>query len=38
VQNPRYATAVGLLSRDANFLRGEAARAQVAGISGAAKG
>ena len=38
VRNPRYAMAVGLLleGRD-QFLRGQAARAQVAGIGGAAE-
>ncbi len=38
VKNPRYATAVGLLleGRD-QFLRGQAARAQVAGFGGAAE-
>jgi cell division protein FtsA len=38
VRNPRYATAVGLLldGRE-QFLRGQAARAQVAGIGGAAE-
>jgi cell division protein FtsA len=38
VKSPRYATAVGLLLEGREqFLRGEAARAQVAGIGGAAE-
>ncbi len=38
VRNPRYATAVGLLLEGREqFLRGQAARAQVAGIGGAAE-
>ena len=38
VKSPRYATAVGLLLEGREqFLRGQAARAQVQGISGAAE-
>jgi len=38
VKNPRYATAIGLLLEGREqFVRGEAARAQVAGIGGVAE-
>jgi cell division protein FtsA len=38
VRNPRYATSVGLLLEGREqFLRGEAARAQVSGIGGVAE-
>jgi cell division protein FtsA len=38
VRSPRYATAVGLLLEGREqFLRGQAARAQVAGIGGIAE-
>ena len=38
VRNPRYATSVGLLLEGREqFMRGEAARAQVSGIGGVAE-